>query len=150
MKTSQLAQLLRKVNLVIQDEVPIQYRHCFKAIYCLFVDIQNIVEDLLFRGIPFILSRDFAQILLVIKNSLQPNIVKACLQQSFIWPQLKQLHLEINIRVYNGLQDSQFIQWLSYLPYNLELNSQISLPLYILQIEDAIQLIYKIYPPKVL
>jgi ATP-dependent DNA helicase PIF1 len=83
-KICKLVCLLKKVDLVIWDKVPIQHRHCFEIVHCLFVDLQGIDKDLLFRDMLFIFSRDFVQILSIIQNSSQPDIVKACLQQSFI------------------------------------------------------------------
>jgi hypothetical protein len=47
-----------------------QYKYCFKVIHRLLVDLRSIIDDILFGGVPIILRRDFAQILLVVLYSL--------------------------------------------------------------------------------
>ena len=149
-KTYQLASLLKKVDLIIWDEVLMQHRHCFEAIYCLLIDLWSIVDDLLFGGVPIILGGDFIQILPIVLNGLQAQVIGAYLQQSFIWLQLKQLYLQINIYIYNSSQDSYFIDQLNYIPYNLALISLISLLLYISQLKNIVELINYIYLANVL
>ena len=66
-----------------------QYKYCFEVVYRLLTDLRSVTDDLLFGGVPVILGGDFAQILPVIKRGSRPEIVRACLQMSFIWPRLK-------------------------------------------------------------
>jgi len=125
--------MLAGVDLIIWDEVPMQHKHCFAAMHRLLLDLRSAsgyahAEPPLFRGVPVILSGDFAQILPVIPQGLQLQIVNACLQQSFLWPQLKQLHLQINMCIRNGSQaagaDRDFISWVGRLLYDSALISK--------------------------
>jgi hypothetical protein len=79
-----------------------QHKYCFKVVHRLLVDLQSVTDDILFKGVPVILGGDFAQILLVVPHGSRADIVTTCLQMSFIWPRLKQLRLQTNIRVREG------------------------------------------------
>jgi hypothetical protein len=56
----------------------------------------------------------------------------------------------MNMRVYNGSQDSHFMDWLNHVPYDLALIGFISLPLYVSQLKDMVELIDYIYLADVL
>jgi hypothetical protein len=79
-----------------------QHKYCFEVVHRLLTDLRSVTDDILFGGVPVILGGDFTQILPVIKRGTRPDIVRACLQRSFIWPRLKQLRLRTNIRVRKG------------------------------------------------
>ncbi|KAF4637609.1 hypothetical protein G7Y89_g486 [Cudoniella acicularis] len=151
-KSSLLAVELRKVDLIIWDEVPMQHKYCFEVVHRLFVDLRSVSDELLFGGVPFLLGGDFAQILPVVPQGLRAEIVKACLQRSFVWPRLDRLYLRTNMRVRNATspQDQAFIQWISSLSFTPELCGPIELPAYISQTQDVLDLIRKIYPPEIL
>jgi hypothetical protein len=83
-KNSKLADLLRQVDLIICDEVPMQHKYCFEVVHRLFVDLQSVMNDILFGGIPVILGGDFAQILPVVPYGSRADIVRTSLQRSFI------------------------------------------------------------------
>ena len=100
-KLSNLTRELYKVELIIQDKVPMQYKYCFEVVYCLFVDLQSTTDDVLFGGILALLSRDFIQILPIVPQGLQADIIKVYLQQSFVWKRLCKLFLRINMQVCN-------------------------------------------------
>ena len=36
-----------------------QHKYCFEVVYRLIVDLRSVTDDLLFRGVPVILSGDF-------------------------------------------------------------------------------------------
>ena len=107
-KNSYLARLLQKASLIIQDEVLMQHKYCFKA-----VDrtLQDIIEtNKLFSGILVIFSRDFAQILLVILDRGRANIINACLQRSPLQRYFKILRLTKNMQVARiDLENREFI-----------------------------------------
>lgn len=86
-----------------------QHKYCFEVVHCLLVDLQSTTDDLLFGRVPVILGGDFAQILLVVKHGSQADIVRACLQESFIWPQLSRLYLRINMQVCKGEYSQDFV-----------------------------------------
>jgi hypothetical protein len=91
------------------------------------------INDCLFGGIPAILGGDFAQILPVVRKGNQAAIVNACIQWSFLWPQLKLLTLRQNMRVRLDDENQQFARWVSALPYDVALCGRIPLPVGIAQ-----------------
>ena len=56
-KSSNLAKLLQRTSLLIQDKVPMQYRYCFKAVHCILTDVR--FNKFTFGGLPTILGSDF-------------------------------------------------------------------------------------------
>jgi hypothetical protein len=116
-KNTKIAQLLRRADLIIWDEVPMQHRHCFEAVDRTLRDIRE--NDVLFGGIPTLFGGDFAQILPVVRRGKRPQIVEACLQRSPIWPQLSLRCLTENMRV-AGLdrENRDFVSWLQDLSYD--------------------------------
>ncbi len=148
-KNSALAQVLKRVGLIIWDEVPMQHKYCFEAVHRLLTDLRSTSDDILFGGIPAILGGDFAQILPVVVNGSRADIVQACLQRSFVWPLLKRLYLRTNMRVRNGPFDPQFVNWLGQLSFDPTLNGLITLPLFVSQPDTIEGLIQHIYPADV-
>jgi hypothetical protein len=65
-KSSDLAKELRKVGLIIWDEVLMQHKYCFEVVHRLFVDLRFTADDVLFGGVSALFGRDFAQIPLVV------------------------------------------------------------------------------------
>ena len=51
-KSSLLAAELRKVDLIIWDEVPMQHKYCFEVVHRLFLDLRSATDDTLFGGGP--------------------------------------------------------------------------------------------------
>lgn len=151
-KSSLLAAELRKVDLIIWDEVPMQHKYCFEVVHRLLSDLRSATDETLFGGVPVLLGGDFAQILPVVPQGSRADIVKACLQRSFIWPQLTRLYLRTNMRVRNATspRDRAFVEWIGSLSYTPELCGQIELPDYLSQTQDVLDLICKIYPPEIL
>jgi hypothetical protein len=129
-----------------------QHKYCFEVVHRLFVDLRSVSDELLFGGVPFLLGGDFAQILPVVPQGSRADIVKTCLQRSFIWPQLSRLYLRTNMRVRDATspQDQAFVEWIGNLSYSSELCGQIELPAYLSQTQDVLNLIRKIYPDNVL
>jgi hypothetical protein len=114
------------------------------------MDLQSVTDDILFGGVPVILGGDFAQILPVVPHGSRADIVTACLQKSFIWPQLKQLRLRTNMRVREGQNGQGFVRWISELPYSPDLNGMVSIPDYVNQLASITGLINHVYPPDLL
>jgi hypothetical protein len=117
-KTGKTADFLRSVGLIIWDEVLMQHKFCFEAVDQLLLDLHLNEKDILFRGVLVVLRGDFAQILLVVLRGKQADTVAACLQRSYIWPRLKRIHLRTNMRVWNGVHDAEFVDWLQRLSYD--------------------------------
>ena len=144
-KTSQLGACLRSTDLIIWDKVPMQHKYYFKVVYQLIVDLQSVIDNVLFGSILIILRGNFAQILPVVPHGLHANIVHACLQQTQIWLQLCQLSLQVNMHVCNNLSELDFVNQISSLLYNLALNSLITLLPFILYASTVIDLINYVY-----
>jgi hypothetical protein len=110
------------------------------------VDLRSIADDVLFGGVPIVLGGDFAQILPVVPHGSRTDIVRACLQRTWIWPRLRRLSLRINMRVRNDPSELDFVNWISSLPYKPSLNGQITLPSFVPHIKSITDLINHIYP----
>jgi ATP-dependent DNA helicase PIF1 len=69
-KQSQIRKLLAKADLIIWDEVPMQHKFCFTAVYRLFINIRSVkgLNKPLFSGVPVIFRGNFTQILSVVVN----------------------------------------------------------------------------------
>jgi hypothetical protein len=115
-------------------------------VHRLIVDLRSVADDVLFKGVPVILKGDFAQILLVVPHGSRADIVRACLQRTWIWPRLRQLSLRINIRVRNDPSEQDFVDWISSLPYDPSLNGQITLPPFVPRAQSITDLINHVYP----
>src|SRR5579871_6610697 len=149
-KNSKIGDLLKKVDLVIWDEVPMQHKHAFECVHRLFTDLRDTDDDVLFGGVPVILGGDFAQTLPIVPRGSRADTVTACLQRSFIWQKLRFLKLRINMRVRNGTHDQDFIQWIDSLPYDPALHGPVSIPLYLSQPKSLTDLVEDIYPCEIL
>ncbi|GKA29924.1 zf-CCHC domain-containing protein [Tanacetum coccineum] len=75
---SDLADLIRKANLIIWDEAPMINRHCYEAFD---------------RAL---------QILLVITNGGRQDVVNATINSSYLWEKCTVLRLTVNMRLGNG------------------------------------------------
>ena len=82
-KNTQFANLLQNIVLIIEDEILMQHKYCFKTMHC---TLQNLLftKDYIFNNIFVILSKNFAQILFVIRKYNQAAVVFVYLQRSFL------------------------------------------------------------------
>jgi hypothetical protein len=76
--------LLKSIDVIIWDEVPMQHKLAFKCIHCLFIDLCDTNNDVLFSRVPIILKRGLAQTLSIVLRGLQVKMVRVCLWRSFI------------------------------------------------------------------
>jgi hypothetical protein len=145
-KNSELAEYLRKTDLIIWDEVPMQNKHCFEAVDRALKDIKSC--DKLFGGVPVVLGGDFAQIPPVVRNGDRPQIVDASIRNSYIWSKCQVLRLSKNMRVQGShFNDELYKAWLSQLPYNpYYQNNNVSIPAYIYRTNELDELIERVYP----
>src|SRR5487761_412025 len=95
-KTSHLAELICKTDLVIWDEAPMQHRHNMEAVDRTFRDILNNSEKP-FGGLTVVFGGDFQQILPVIIQGSRGQTVGACIQCSILWSSITVLHLHQNM-----------------------------------------------------
>lgn len=101
---------MRKVILLIWDEVPMQHCFCFEVVDQMLQDIRS--NNRLFRGLLVIMGGDFAQILPVIRRGTRATIVGACIQRFYIWPRLFLLFLQQNMRLLHDENSREFATWL--------------------------------------
>jgi len=144
-KNGQLADLIRQTSLLIWDEVPMQNKYCFEAVHRTLADIRD--DPSLFGGIPTVLGGDFAQILPVVPRGSREATVQACIQRSFIWPQLKVLFLTENMRIRTADEHNRaFLEWTQRLSYDPEYYGLIELPPFVARFEHFLDLIERVYP----
>jgi hypothetical protein len=144
-----MADVIRAATLLIWDEVPMQHKFCFEAVDRCLQDIRG--NQSLFGGIPTLFGGDFAQILPVVRRGSRAATVQACIQRSYIWPQLKLLHLTENMRVRSAdEQNSQFIDWLRGLSYDPTLHGMVDLPSRAARFHHPLDLIETVYPRQLL
>jgi hypothetical protein len=108
--TSQLAGLLRKTDLIIWDEVPMQSKLVPDAVDRTLRDLLQ--EDRPFGGITVVFGGDFQQILPVVVRGTREQIVNESLQRSRLWAHIEVLHLRKNMRLEADPQNAQFAKWL--------------------------------------
>lgn len=149
-KNSEIADFLRKTDLIIWDEVPMQHKYCFEAADRCLQDINSSTK--LFGGIPVVLGGDFAQIAPVVKNAERSQTVDASIIYSYIWSKCQVLKLKKNMRVQDTTsQSALFKEWLSQLSYNPFLrNCRIKIPSYIHRTKHVAELIQTVYPEETL
>ena len=144
-KNSQLADLLRSTALIIWDEVPMQNKYCFETVHRTLQDLLS-ADECVFGSIPTVLGGDFAQILPVVRRGNRAAIVQVCLQRSFLWPQLCQLHLERNMRLQTDAVNQNYTEWLAHLSYDPNLWGRIALPPYMTQLHDVTEFKEQVFP----
>ncbi|XP_074374046.1 uncharacterized protein LOC141714425 [Apium graveolens] len=80
---SNIAQLIKQTNLIIWDEVPMQYKYAFECLDRSLKDIMKAIDparyEMSFGGITIVLGGDFRQILPVITYGDRGDIVAACI-----------------------------------------------------------------------
>lgn len=104
------AELLRILDLIIWDEVPMQHRHCQEAVDRTLRDIHN--DDRPFGGVTVVFGGDFQQILPVIPKGSREQIVSACMQRSRLWQDVHVMHLTKNMRLDRGVEEVEFAKWI--------------------------------------
>nr|GEX22838.1 ATP-dependent DNA helicase PIF1-like [Tanacetum cinerariifolium] len=86
---SDLADLIRKANLIIWDEAPMINRYFYEAFDRTLRDIcrtdPSVASDMVFRGKVVLFGGDFRQILPVITNSGRKDVVNATINSSYLW-----------------------------------------------------------------
>ena len=96
-KNSLKGELSRKTRLIIWDEVPMQHRFAPEAIDRTLRDFMN-QPDLPFGDITVAFG-DFQQTLPIIPKGTKEQIIEACIQTSWLWRHIKDLHLTENMWV---------------------------------------------------
>ncbi|XP_071699128.1 uncharacterized protein [Rutidosis leptorrhynchoides] len=97
-KKTHMATLLRKTELIIWDEVPMNDRKCLEALDRTLRDIFE-KADTPFGGLSFVLGGDFRQTLPVIKGCGKVEILDASITHSPLWNHFHIITLEENMRL---------------------------------------------------
>lgn len=106
-KQSQLAELLRKTEILIWDEISMTHKH---IIECVDRSMQDIRQDNRpFGGVVVIFGGDFRQILPVIPHGCRAEIVDSTFKRSSLWPIVQKLQLKKNIRAKNCKSYADFL-----------------------------------------
>jgi PIF1-like helicase/Helitron helicase-like domain at N-terminus len=109
-KTSQLADLIRRADLVIWDEAPMQHKHIMEAVDRSFRDLRDDLRP--FGGLTVVFGGDFQQILPVILKGSRAQVVGACMQRSYLWSHIIVLRLHQNMRLNTNVQEeANFAKW---------------------------------------
>ena len=79
--------------------------------------VDHTLQDILgnnqpFGGVVVLWGGDFRQILCVIEKGSWEDIVSACIQHSYLWPQKRVFHLTQNMQLGQSPEEQQFAQWL--------------------------------------
>ncbi|PIA50768.1 hypothetical protein AQUCO_01200187v1 [Aquilegia coerulea] len=100
---SELADLIRKTDLVIWDEAPMNHRNAFEAVDRTFRDLMRsstqILEEKFFGGKTVVLGGDFRQTLPVVPKGSRETIVDASISRSYLWSHCRTFKLGINMRL---------------------------------------------------
>ena len=91
-KVSDAAEMFQNTSLMIWDQVSMQRRYCFESVDRMLRDVAG--KDVLFGGIPVVLSGDMQQMLPALPRGGRAGSVAASLKSSYIWGQLEYLPLK--------------------------------------------------------
>lgn len=119
---SDVAQLLKKTDLVIWDEAPMIHKHAFEALDRSLKDVFGDCDDngfeKIFGGKVMVFGGDFRQVLPVVQNGTRHDIVNASLSSSYIWRKCVVCKLTKNMRLLSGSANAniqeikEFADWL--------------------------------------
>jgi len=144
---SDQADLLREASLIIWDEVPMQHHHCLEVVDHTLCDLCD--NDSNFGGIIVVFGGDFCQILPVIVKGSQAQIVATSLWRSNLWPKMRILRLQQNMRLNTtSLENQDFANWLLQVGSGqipIDENGCIVLPERVVICEGIVSLIQEIY-----
>lgn len=112
-KKSHLADLLRKVDLIIWDEVSMAHKAAYDSVDNSLQDIMDNKD--LFGGKYVVFGGDFRQILPVVKKGGRAECISACIKSLKFWDGVKTLSLTQNMRVSqsNNMEEAlNHVNWL--------------------------------------
>nr|XP_017217236.1 PREDICTED: ATP-dependent DNA helicase PIF1-like [Daucus carota subsp. sativus] len=119
--TSDIAELIKRTELIIWDEAPMQHRFSFECLDRSLKDIMKSVDpkrfNMPFGGITVLFGGDFRQILPVIPRTGRGEVVSACITNSKIWRIATVFKLVHNMRLNKGRNEEEvtsltkFAEW---------------------------------------
>jgi hypothetical protein len=137
------AGLLRRVQVIIWDEVAMQHQHIVEAVDRCLRDVTK--KNSIFGGIPVLFGGNWAQILPIVRPGTQGEIVNACLRRSYIWLHHKVLFLTINMRAVRA-ENTAYTSWLGNMAIDWTLSGPLQLPLFFQVYSDFSHIICDIFP----
>jgi hypothetical protein len=90
------AHVLQQCQLIVWDEATMSHRNAFQALDKTLQDLRG--NTRLMGGVILVLSGDFRQTLPIITRGTPADEIKACLKNSYLWPQVKKFRLTTNMR----------------------------------------------------
>ena len=110
-----LGDLLQATRLIVWDEAPMSHRHNFECLDRTLRDVMG--RDILFGGIPVLLSGDFRQIPPVVPRASPSGIVNASIIKSPLWERFTVLTLDVNLRamMLEGEEREEQEAWANFL-----------------------------------
>lgn len=118
---SNIVELIKRTDLIIWDEAPMQHRYSFECLDRSLRDIMKSVDmhrlNMPFGGITILLGGDFRQVFPVIPRAPRGEIVCACITRSRLWSIIKVFLLRQNMRISKGAnlleveRRKAFAQW---------------------------------------
>jgi hypothetical protein len=133
-RNTHLYEFLRRIKLIIWNEVSMQHKHCFTFVHRTFTNLLQ--NEHIFDEIFMILSDDFAQILLVVSRNNREAIVDANIQQCFLWSRFRHLILRQNMRMRHEIANQFFANWIEQMFYKFAFYDRIELSRKISQMND--------------
>ncbi|XP_022023539.2 uncharacterized protein LOC110923789 [Helianthus annuus] len=114
-----VADLLRKMKLIIWDEAPMNHKHASEVLDRTMKDIFKC--EMTFGRKVMVFGGDFRQILPVVPNGSRREIVNASITSSYIWSSCKVLTLTKNTRLTVGANASDIKEIKAFANWLLEL-----------------------------
>ena len=106
-KTSGTAKVLQQCCLIVWDEITMSHKKAFEALDRCLKDMRN--SETVMGGVTVLIAGDFRQTLPIVARGSMADEIDACIKKSVLWPHIKELNLNINMRVHlNGNADSLF------------------------------------------
>ncbi|XP_050887928.1 uncharacterized protein LOC127093069 [Lathyrus oleraceus] len=119
-KDTDHSQLLEATDVIIWDEAPMSYRHCFEALDKTLKDVMSKkgFQNAIFGGKVVVFGGDFRQILPVVPRASRSDIVHASISSSYVWEYCQVLKLTKNMRLRHGRDNTssdelaKFSKWI--------------------------------------
>ncbi len=103
-KRDATAELIRRTELLVIDEVTMAQKEVYEAVDCTFQEIRENTKP--FGGVTVVMPGDWRQILPVVRHGGRADIINACLKSSRLWKITKVMKLSGNMRLDRNDDDS--------------------------------------------
>ena len=110
--SSKLAELIRKVSLIVWDEAPMMHKRAVNAVDRTIQDICKTSRNL--GDITVLFSGDFRQTLPVIPRASKIEIIYSTIKNSMVWKSIQHLRLRTNMRLQSIRDEHSFLLNIGY------------------------------------